>query len=151
MKYIVLDTCAILHIIRKNKTGVACLNWINSLDPQPIQVISVVTKAELLNLAVIAGWQSDKTKFLNDFLKGVVTIDILNSDQKLLECYKLIDCYSKNKLPDLTGNYKGGSHYIMGKNDIWIGATALILNGTLVTTDKDFDHLHQVILNVKKF
>ena len=95
--------------------------------------------------------RAGQPQFLNDFLKGVVTIDILNSDQKLLECYKLIDCYSKNKLPDLTGNYKSGSHYIMGKNDIWIGATALILNATLVTTDKDFDHLHQVVLNVKKF
>jgi len=29
----------------------------------------------------------------------------------------------------------------MGKNDLWIAATAHILRATLVTTDKDFDHV----------
>jgi tRNA(fMet)-specific endonuclease VapC len=30
----------------------------------------------------------------------------------------------------------------MGKNDLWIAATARVLGLTLLTTDKDFDHLH---------
>lgn len=29
----------------------------------------------------------------------------------------------------------------MGKNDAWIAATAYAAQATLVTTDKDFDHL----------
>jgi predicted nucleic acid-binding protein len=36
----------------------------------------------------------------------------------------------------------------MGKNDIWIAATASVLNATLVTTDADFDHLNGVFLTV---
>jgi len=151
MRYLVLDTCAIIHIIRQSKTGVDCLNWINSLQPSPIQVISVVTKAELLTFSIIAGWQTNKLKFLNAFLKGVTYVDILHADNQLLENYKLIDCYNKNKLPDFNGVFKSGSHNKMGKNDIWIGATALTLNATLLTTDNDFDHLNGTILNVQKF
>lgn len=151
MRYLVLDTCAVIHIIRKDKKGKDSLNWINSLNPQPIQVISVVTKAELLSFSVIAGWQTNKTKFLDNFLKGVTYVDIIHSDKDLLDNYKLIDCFSKNKLPDLSGNYKKGSHNNMGKNDIWIGATALTLNATLLTADKDFDHLNGAIINVQRF
>lgn len=29
----------------------------------------------------------------------------------------------------------------MGKNDLWIAATASVLEATLITTDKDFGHL----------
>ncbi|TXD50452.1 MULTISPECIES: type II toxin-antitoxin system VapC family toxin [unclassified Polaribacter] len=151
MRYLVLDTCAVIHIIRQDKKGQDCLNWINSLNTQPVQVISVVTKAELLTFSVIAGWKANKIKFLDDFLKGVTYVDILHTDKNLIDNYKLIDCYSKNKLPDSNGNFKKGSHNNIGKNDIWIGATALTLNATLLTADKDFDHLNGTILNVQRF
>jgi predicted nucleic acid-binding protein len=29
----------------------------------------------------------------------------------------------------------------MGKNDLWIAATTLVIGGALLTTDSDFDHL----------
>lgn len=29
----------------------------------------------------------------------------------------------------------------MGKNDVWIAATAKVTGATLLTTDRDFDHL----------
>ena len=35
----------------------------------------------------------------------------------------------------------------MGKNDLWIAATAHASGAVLVTTDKDFDHLHGIWLN----
>jgi tRNA(fMet)-specific endonuclease VapC len=37
----------------------------------------------------------------------------------------------------------------MGKNDLWIAATASLLNLTFVTTDKDFNHLHNHFLNLR--
>ncbi|MGJ8667010.1 MAG: PIN domain-containing protein [Patiriisocius sp.] len=151
MKYLVLDTCAVIHIIRQSNQGKQALNWINSLEVQPIQVISVVTKAELITFAQIAGWQSSKLAFLNKFLKGVTYVDIIHSDNLLIDNYKIIDCYSKNIIPDNKGVFKGGSHVTMGKNDLWIGATALTLNATLLTTDKDFDHLAGTILSVKSY
>jgi len=36
----------------------------------------------------------------------------------------------------------------MGKNDLWIAATAYTLNATLVTTDTDFDHLDGEFIEV---
>ncbi len=38
----------------------------------------------------------------------------------------------------------------MGKNDFWIAALATILNLELITTDADFDHLHNVFFPVRK-
>jgi tRNA(fMet)-specific endonuclease VapC len=34
----------------------------------------------------------------------------------------------------------------MGKNDVWIAATAKATDVVLLTTDKDFDHLHDVLI-----
>jgi tRNA(fMet)-specific endonuclease VapC len=34
----------------------------------------------------------------------------------------------------------------MGKNDLWIAATARAASATLITTDTDFDHLHPVLV-----
>jgi predicted nucleic acid-binding protein len=36
----------------------------------------------------------------------------------------------------------------MGKNDLWIAATALATKATLITTDKDFDHLQNIYFPV---
>jgi tRNA(fMet)-specific endonuclease VapC len=38
----------------------------------------------------------------------------------------------------------------MGKNDLWIAATASLLNLKLVTTDGDFDHLDSSFLSLHK-
>jgi predicted nucleic acid-binding protein len=38
----------------------------------------------------------------------------------------------------------------MGKNDLWIAATASVLDATLLTTDNDFDHLQNEFLQVAK-
>jgi predicted nucleic acid-binding protein len=43
-----------------------------------------------------------------------------------------------------------GSARKMGKNDLWIAATAYSINGTLMTTDGDFDHLNGTLLDVIK-
>lgn len=37
----------------------------------------------------------------------------------------------------------------MGKNDIWIAATASVSGGVLITMDKDFAHLNDVFFKVK--
>jgi predicted nucleic acid-binding protein len=37
----------------------------------------------------------------------------------------------------------------MGKNDLWIAATATVFQATLLTTDKDFNHLHNVFFKVE--
>lgn len=39
----------------------------------------------------------------------------------------------------------------MGKNDLWIAATAYALEADLLTTDDDFDHLNHNWITVHKF
>ena len=41
-----------------------------------------------------------------------------------------------------------GSARKMGKNDLWIASTAAFFNGTILTTDGDFSHLHNIFLKV---
>lgn len=37
----------------------------------------------------------------------------------------------------------------MGKNDLWIAATASILGAKLLTTDNDFEHLNGKYLEIE--
>jgi predicted nucleic acid-binding protein len=37
----------------------------------------------------------------------------------------------------------------MGKNDLWIAATASVLEATLLTLDHDFNHLRNEFLQVE--
>ena len=50
-------------------------------------------------------------------------------DYEILRMYAVIDAYSESI---------GQS---MGKNDLWIAATAAVTGATLLTTDRDFDKL----------
>jgi tRNA(fMet)-specific endonuclease VapC len=36
----------------------------------------------------------------------------------------------------------------MGKNDLWIAATAHVLEATLITTDADFVHLKDIYMGI---
>ncbi len=50
--------------------------------------------------------------------------------KSILAAYVEIDDYSRR------------NGRIMGKNDVWIAATARVAGATILTTDRDFDHLH---------
>lgn len=149
MQYVILDTCVILHILRGNVFGEKAIAELNKLS-NSTQIISVVTKAELDSFKIQNGWGGSKTKALDDFLNSVISINIDNSNSNLLASYSRIDTYSKGKNVDLHGNPLKGSHRNMGKNDLWIAATALTLSAPLITADGDFDHLNSTLLQVIK-
>lgn len=48
---------------------------------------------------------------------------------EVYEDYAIIDTYSQSV------------NKPMGKNDVWIAASARVIGARLLTTDKDFDHL----------
>ena len=60
-----------------------------------------------------------------------------------------MDAYSKHKDP-VRKYPKGYSSITVGKNDLWIAATAYVTNSKLVTTDNDFDHLNRVFIYLIK-
>lgn len=150
MRNVVIDTCVVIHIVRDSPTGRNCLAQIASLDPDPNIIISVVTKAELESFSKQNAWRPDKLAKLETFLNAATVIDIRASDRKIISGYAQVDGYSKGKLPDSSGNLLSGSARKMGKNDLWIAATALAIGISLITTDNDFDHLHGSFLNVIK-
>lgn len=107
-----------------------------------IALISVVTKGELQSLAYQFDWGKQKKSALQRLLNSVNAVPVQSMD--IIDRYAEIDAFSQNKLPDRP---LGNSDRNMGKNDVWIAATASVINATLLTTDADFDHLHGEFLS----
>jgi tRNA(fMet)-specific endonuclease VapC len=107
--------------------------------------ISYTSIAEVESFALQNNWSKNKIHRFNHFIDEARTIQI---DDVLLKTYVDIDAFSQRKHPNYT-NYSFETPRNMGKHDLWIAATASILNLTLVTTDKDFDHLNEEFLKVR--
>jgi len=102
-----------------------------------------VTLGEIKSIAVRNNWGQKRITAVERFLKQCVVADINSLD--VIEKYGEIDGYSQGKLKHKP--LKNTSRN-MGKNDLWIAATASVTNATLLTTDKDFTHLNGVYLNL---
>jgi tRNA(fMet)-specific endonuclease VapC len=114
-------------------------------QPPNVSLVSVVTKGEIYSLAIQFNWGEQKKQALDNLHRRVPVVDI-NTD-RIIQRYAEVDAYSQGK--DRTKPLPSGmSSRNMGKNDIWIAATASVVNAILMTTDTDFDHLNGVFLNV---
>ena len=78
-------------------------------------------------------------------------VDIAAKDEDLMAAYSFIDAFSKRKTEDTNGQMLQVAAIKMGKNDLWIAATAKVIDAPLITTDKDFLHLNQTVLDVRYF
>lgn len=145
MSTYVLDTGIILGYAK----GAGYAKYVDqtySISALPnIGVISVVTEGEMLSIAKQRGWGHVKALALHEMLNTIPTIDINN--QRILDAYAEIDAYSQGKctpshLPAVSSSRN------MGKNDIWIAATATVLKAILVTTDQHFSHLDGKYMDV---
>jgi tRNA(fMet)-specific endonuclease VapC len=65
----------------------------------------------------------------------------------ITQLYAKIDAFSQGRLQETPLKSSARN---MGKNDIWIAATALYLDMELHTTDNDFDHLPALGLRLVK-
>ena len=108
-------------------------------------VVSVVTVAELKSIALQNNWGNPRLQKMEDFLSKFVIADIKTDD--IINRYAEIDAFSQGRLDGRVSNFTARN---MGKNDIWIAATASVLDATLLTTDNDFNHLHDEFLSVAK-
>lgn len=141
----ILDTGIIVGYLRQAEYAKYVENKYSPLTPPNTPAISIVTNAELRSLALQWQWDETKKQTLHELLRKIPHIDIHH--EAVLERYAEIDAFSQGKhpakfLPD------GLSARNMGKNDIWIAATASSMNATLITIDNDFDHLNGVFLPV---
>ena len=125
-----LDTNIMLALMRANPLG-QLIETTNGLRASLNRsLISVVTVGEMLSLARQFGWGKTKTTHLEALLNQLVWIDINN--HLILDAYGELDHESRK-----VGRPMGG-------NDVWIAATARVSGATLLSTDRDFDHLHGI-------
>ena len=130
-----LDTNVLIRIVRGNRAYF--MENFSLDDPSNLTVTSLVSSAEILSFGMQNRWGELKVQTANDLILTFPPVDI--NDPNIIQRYAEIDTFSKGKL---IGRPLVGSSRTMGKNDLWIAATASVVSATLITTDKDFDHLN---------
>ena len=135
MNYI-LDTNILLIYIRDEPTREHIEQMYDPFGAQNNPIISIVTVGEIRSLAKRNHWGKKKLEFLNDILSDLIIADINSED--VIEKYAEIDAFSQGKLIEKPLSVTARN---MGKNDLWIAATADVTQSKLMTTDNDFEHL----------
>ena len=123
-----IDTNIVVAFIRNNDLGKYIDQTYNLTSGANAFMLSVVSVGELHALSRKFGWGPTKLMILTKWISVLTVIDI--NDTRVLQAYGEIDAAC-----DAAGRP-------MGKNDVWIAATARVTNTTLLTSDKDFDYLH---------
>lgn len=120
---------------------------ISFLNPEDAPVyISIASEAEIKSLAIRNKWGTNRKKMLDTFLDQLTIVEI---NQLYINIYAEIDTYSQRENPSFS-SYAFKTPRNMGKNDLWIASLAALLGLQLITTDADFDYLHQVFFKVRK-
>jgi tRNA(fMet)-specific endonuclease VapC len=131
-----LDTNILVHLVRRDRRGQEINASYRLLVVEPTPLVSIVTDGELRSLAYQFGWGEQlvgRAMFLLDFFVRY-PIDA----PEILHTYAVIDADSRRR------------GVRMGKNDLWIAATAHVTGATLLTTDEDFDHLDPAFLTCER-
>jgi tRNA(fMet)-specific endonuclease VapC len=128
-----LDTNILVHFVRNDSSWAKVRDEFQLFAIEPTPWISVVTSGELRSLAYQHSWGSTKSEQMEFALGYFVEIPI--QAEKLVRAYALIDAHFQ----------KQGQ--ALGKNDLWIAATAHITGAKLLTMDHDFDAMHGLFLN----
>ncbi|MFK7982664.1 MAG: type II toxin-antitoxin system VapC family toxin [Saprospiraceae bacterium] len=138
----VLDTNILVYFIRSDKHIQQLEKEFPLFSPENAAFISIVSVGEIRSLAYQFGWGKGKIKRMNIFLQALNPFPI--DTDELTAAYAEVDAYSKGQHPSMKLPKKTTSRK-MGKNDLWIAASAYIFNATLLTTDNDFSHLSSIM------
>lgn len=143
MNYI-LDTNLVLIYLRSNELTKKIEDDLKLFSNGNNLVVSIVTVGELKSISIQNKWGKQRVKQMLNTLDEFLIADIKTSN--ISERYAEIDAYSQGRYSRLKGSFTSRN---MGKNDLWIAATASVLNIELLTTDKDFEHLNEHFLKLK--
>lgn len=143
MNYL-LDTNIVILYSRDSDISKRIEEKYQLFDESNTLAVSVVTLGEIDAFIKKLGIGEKKRQKMNSLLNQLAKVK-LNS-KPIIERYGTIDAYSQGNLKDKPSNFTARN---MGKNDIWIAATASIYNLTLITTDKDFNHLKDEFVNLE--
>ena len=139
---LLFDTNILISLVRDYS-----LNLFQQINPNNNKMfISIVTVGELRSIALQNNWGVNKLALLEALLEEILIIEITET---LIDTYAQIDAFAQHRNPAFS-NYPFKTARNMGKNDLWIAATAALLGLQLVTTDSDFDHLHEAFFDVQR-
>lgn len=139
---LLFDTNILIYLIKHPNFQVLT----DKINPEKRKVlVSVVSVGELKSLALQNNWGARKLQAANLILDKISVIEV---SENLANTYAEIDAYSQRRTPRMS-EYPFATPRNMGKNDIWIAATAALLGLKLITTDADFNHLHDVFIEVE--
>ena len=108
--------------------------------------ISVTSEAEIKSIARKANWGNSRIEKLENILDSITVVEI---NQFYINAYVEIDTFSQRSNAAFP-EYNFTTPRNMGKNDLWIASLGSLLGLQLVTTDADFDHLHEIFFEVRK-
>ena len=130
-----LDTNVLLHYVRGGALKDRIEAQYSLMIADQVPLYSYVTEAEMWSLAEQRNWGKPKREQLRYLLGLFRRVPVEDREDLTLQAYVLIDGVSL------------GYGIDMGKNDLWIAATARVTTATLLTSDKDFDHLQGSFLS----
>jgi tRNA(fMet)-specific endonuclease VapC len=138
------DTNILVHYIRNSNKY---LEWNKeySFFTAPNRIfLSVINIGEIESLSYQLNWGNLRLQRLQDIIRQTRTVNIYSN---IIHVYAEIDAFSQGKL---STHPLGISARNMGKNDIWLAATAHVGQFKFVTTDNDFNHLASVYVDLLK-
>jgi len=109
----------------------------NFVAPENQIIIPAVCLGELESMSLRKRWGKPRWEEFISILKNFKVHPI--QGKTLYTAYANIETYSQNQHPTRKRPDKKSDK--MGKNDLWVAATAHVLKATLITADKDFAHL----------
>ena len=121
------DTNILIHGVRRDAVWDKIKLVSDPLMYEPKGLVCIVSHGELRSFSEQSEWGREKQDPMN-FLLGYFDVEERITRQ-VIDAYALLDAYSRQR------------GFAMGKNDLWIAATAHVTGAVIVTTDKDFDHL----------
>ncbi|MEM1328466.1 MAG: PIN domain-containing protein [Bacteroidota bacterium] len=143
MKY-VLDSNILIHYSRQSHVWRQVQKKYITKGFRNSSYISFAADAEANSFSKSNNWGSKKLSLLQAIINQSTTIH--SNFRDLKKAYIKIDLYSQNRHKSLRLP-KEFTVRNMGKNDLWIAATAYVLQIPLISTDKDFQHLDGIFFD----
>lgn len=139
---ILLDTnIVVLQSRHQNFKNHLLENYSVSLDGDEL-FLPVVVFGELDSLVKQYKIGVRRQRLMQELIELATILPI--RQQTIIETYGTLDAFSQGKLKSVPFTARN-----MGKNDLWIAATATAYELPLVTTDADFNHLNGTFLDLR--
>lgn len=134
---LVLDTNVLVHLLRNNALGQAIEKTYSLTTRLERPLLSSIVEGELRGLAESWNWGSTKIQKLETTLNELVRISA--GEPEIVATYGKLYAHQS----------KIGKK--VGENDLWIGATAAAINGTVITCDTDFLNFDRTMVSYIHF